>query len=927
MLLGASLWLGGVLVLALRFVSKERRFNSRLACENPTADEALEQLCRQCARSLRVREKVQVIETAEVDSPAVYGLRRKRLLLPVGLHEQLSVDELRHIFLHELAHIKRRDPELNWLLVLLQILHWFNPVLWFAFARIRADRELATDDLALAQARDRRSYGETILKVLEGLTPHRVLPGLVGIAESKAQIEGRIRAIARGGAAPRWRWAAAAAAVIIAGVALTNAREASQGKGINLLDRYPTTLKTGDTVPGRARPWKFTADDIFHVSGFNLEVGKQLRVETGVADLGIGHCPDGAVWAVLLPREDGKLTSTAAIKPEPIASVWLRFHPAEIIRLFPPENVTGIGSAELEERIRAIAQNKMTSSWQAGGRAMIPEPEDMTVDLDIRNGPRRFFDVNRIAQTAEYVAAFAEQTARRPAQPAYEPDLDTNCASVLSVVPPNGAKEVEPIQELRVVFDRRMNPYYVKLEWLAGGFQLNGSIQVGAEHKEFIIPVRLTPGEEHQLIVNRDRDREMWIATGRQPERKPSRSSRKGFLDADAVAANEFRWSFSTRAVVEKPGAAKPRVTKVSPASGATTPLLTFVEITFDQPMQSSDMLFPYLQKGAFDLGDGPGLIPDFDYDAAAHRFAFPVLLPPDNDARLILRGFYGANGMACDPVVLHYQTGADSLDPKYEEKARSAAKDASLAKLLNSMKEARARLNSGIITVQSIQMGMSKNAFQNIDAQTATFKWQGLDQVYADISGPMMSKAFILGCDGQTCWLYSEDGKGNKRLDQTPAAKTEKEITLVDPFSLAKRPVADALAEKGLVLASNAKLEGRSCYRVETWSVSQENMVSAIETQWWIDQGTSLPKQIVQHYAGGCQIVQFDYHELNQRIPNTAFQPPSAAGPDANPLHFGKEPGPGEQRFLLISDGSNGRMSGRIGFTGPNGRTSSGMN
>ena len=506
MRLAASAWLAGVLVLTLRFVCLERRFRRRLACCLPMSDEAAGQLLHECAQSLRVKESVRVIETAEVDSPAVYGFWRKRLLLPGGLREQLSADELRHILLHELAHIKRRDPELNWLLVLLQILHWFNPVLWFAFARVRADRELATDDLALAHTRerDRRSYGETILKVLEGLTQQRVLPGLVGIAESKAQMRARIRAIARGGACPRWRWAARAAAVIIAGVALTNARETGQNKGINLLERYPTSLTAGDAAPGNARPWQFTPEDIFQVSGFTLEVGKQLRVETGNSDLGIGHCADGAVWAVLIPREDGKLTSSAATNTESIANVWLRFHPAQINLIFPPEKVPGVGSVELEERMRAIAEAKFHSSWHAGNNAMIPEPKDLTVDVDTKGGPRRFFVVNKVAQTAEYVASFAGRSAERPAAPDPEPEVDTNCARVVSVSPPNGAKEVEPAQDLRISFDRPMNPYLVKLEWLAGGFQLNGSIQTGADHKEFIIPVRMTPGQEQKIRLNRE---------------------------------------------------------------------------------------------------------------------------------------------------------------------------------------------------------------------------------------------------------------------------------------------------------------------------------------------------------------------------------------------------------------------------------------
>jgi beta-lactamase regulating signal transducer with metallopeptidase domain len=920
MAVAASAWLAGAMVLGLRFLWLNHRFRRRLAGCLPVSDEPVRQLFKECAESLRVKERLLVIETEEVDSTAVYGLWRKRLLLPDGLREELSPGELRHVLLHELAHIKRRDPETNWLMAVLQILHWFNPVIWFAFARMRADRELATDDLALAHTRhgDRRSYGETVLKVLEGLAQRRPLPALVGIGESKAQIKERIRAIARGRVGPRWRWAARAVALVIAGVALTDARQESQNVAINLLERYPTSLTKGDAVPGRARPWQFTAEDIFQVSRFTLEVGKQLRVQAGASDLGIGHCADGAVWAVLIPREDGKLASPIVTNQETIAHVWLRFHPSQLNSIFPVETVSDAGAAGLEERMRAIAEAKMNSSWHAGNKVMIPEPKDMTVDVDTKGGPRRFFAVDKDARTADYVAAFAARSADPAARPAYEPEVDTNCARVVSVAPPNGAKDVAPVQELRIRFDRPMNPYCLKLEWLAGGFQLNGGIRVEADRKEFVIPVRLTPGQEQKLALNRDWMREM----------NPSRTSRTrgGFLDADLAAANEFRWSFQTKAAAAEPGAAKPRVVSVSPASGATTPVLTFVEIQFDQPMQPPDQRLPYQETKS--LMGGPNLIPSFDYDSAAHRFTIPALLKAEDDSRLTLRGFYSAQGAASDPVVLHYQAGAEALDSRYVERAKAAAKDPKLQKLLASMKEARARLKSGIETVQTIDLGMSKNAFNSIGAETATFKWQGADRVYADITGPMsMSRAFVLGSDGQTCWLYSEDEKGEKRLDQTAAAGTGREIVLVDPFELASRSVEEALEEQPLVWTSNARLEGRACCRVEKWDVNLDNFTYASQTQWWIDEATFLPRQLVQYRPGGCQMVRFDYQDLNQPLPDSAFRPPAAPGGDAHPLFFKKEAGPDERRFLRISDGSNGRMSGRIGWHGPGGTTSSGLN
>jgi hypothetical protein len=184
--------------------------------------------------------------------------------------------------------------------------------------------------------------------------------------------------------------------------------------GLNLLERYPTLLSEGDATGERARAWAFTAADLFQVSQFALAIGNDLRIETGPADLGVGHCVDGAVWAVLIPRENGTLTRQTADR-ENMAHVWLRFHPKEIARLFPPETVSAGGATNLSGQIRLIANAKMTSSWQAGGRAMIPEPKDMTVDVDTREGMRRFFIVDSAAPSARYVDAFEKRAVKAPA--------------------------------------------------------------------------------------------------------------------------------------------------------------------------------------------------------------------------------------------------------------------------------------------------------------------------------------------------------------------------------------------------------------------------------------------------------------------------------------------------------------------------------
>ena len=184
-------------------------------------------LLDECRNSLGVCQPLEVVETNLVASPALYGWRQPWLLLPEGLLQNFSYAELRHVFLHELAHVKRRDIAVNWLCTVLQIVHWFNPLVWLAFARMRADREVACDALALsvADAGEHRAYGHTILKLLEGFARPSELPGLVGILEDKNQMKRRIQMIAGGRGIRRSTVLALLLVLGLGAVALTDAQK------------------------------------------------------------------------------------------------------------------------------------------------------------------------------------------------------------------------------------------------------------------------------------------------------------------------------------------------------------------------------------------------------------------------------------------------------------------------------------------------------------------------------------------------------------------------------------------------------------------------------------------------------------------------------------------------------------------------------
>ncbi|HVU08641.1 MAG TPA: M56 family metallopeptidase [Verrucomicrobiae bacterium] len=132
--------------------------------------------------------------TANTMSPAVCGLFRPVILIPQSLADSFSDEQLRAVLLHELIHLRRRDVWVNFAQSLLQIVYWWQPLVWLANARIRRVREEAVDDAVMLSLRDKTEiYAPTLLEVAK-LAFRRPLAslGLVGILESRSALRQRI---------------------------------------------------------------------------------------------------------------------------------------------------------------------------------------------------------------------------------------------------------------------------------------------------------------------------------------------------------------------------------------------------------------------------------------------------------------------------------------------------------------------------------------------------------------------------------------------------------------------------------------------------------------------------------------------------------------------------------------------------------------
>jgi len=122
-----------------------------------------------------------------------WGGRRPVVLLPSGA-ETWPEDRLRSVLLHEMAHVKRRDWACHRLADVTCALYWFHPLVWLTARRLRAESEVACDDLVLSSGIAAPEYARHLLEIAGALP--RPLPGQSAIAMARTpHIQRRITMI------------------------------------------------------------------------------------------------------------------------------------------------------------------------------------------------------------------------------------------------------------------------------------------------------------------------------------------------------------------------------------------------------------------------------------------------------------------------------------------------------------------------------------------------------------------------------------------------------------------------------------------------------------------------------------------------------------------------------------------------------------
>ncbi len=215
-------WAVGVLLVLARIVRGAISLRAVAATSNRVEDGMFAAVKAAAMKAMQVNCPVVLLigsKLSRVAVPLTWGARCPVVVLPADATTWLE-DKLRASLLHEMAHVRRVDWLLQTVAHLICALYWFNPLVWLAARKMRAESETACDDLVLAAGMPAADYAQHLLDIaLCARDERRSVAVAVGMAQTP-KIEGRLRTVLALGLSRRPPTRRIISGVLVTGLAL-----------------------------------------------------------------------------------------------------------------------------------------------------------------------------------------------------------------------------------------------------------------------------------------------------------------------------------------------------------------------------------------------------------------------------------------------------------------------------------------------------------------------------------------------------------------------------------------------------------------------------------------------------------------------------------------------------------------------------------
>ena len=188
------LWLIGASFVIARMVVGRYSINRLVRKAIELGDESWRSVLDRESARLGVRAPVRLFESARVSTPLAAGFASPVILLPSGAGSWRP--EHREVVLrHELAHIAQGDAVVCVLSGIACAIYWFNPLVWIATRKLRAEQERTCDDRVITLGVPPADYAAHLLEVARSAR-NIGMHSFVSVAMARpSQLEGRLLAV------------------------------------------------------------------------------------------------------------------------------------------------------------------------------------------------------------------------------------------------------------------------------------------------------------------------------------------------------------------------------------------------------------------------------------------------------------------------------------------------------------------------------------------------------------------------------------------------------------------------------------------------------------------------------------------------------------------------------------------------------------
>lgn len=187
-----GLWFTGVLILSFRALGGWWVIRLLRLSRLERAPHRLLLRVDYLRRRMGIRRFVDLRLSNGIVNPLTAGVWRPWILLPVSALTSLSPEQIEVILSHELAHIRRADYFWNILQTVVETIFFFHPAVWWISRRVREERELCCDDIAVEMCSDPTLYAGALLRLEEERKNRLHLAMALDGHQSRAGLRARI---------------------------------------------------------------------------------------------------------------------------------------------------------------------------------------------------------------------------------------------------------------------------------------------------------------------------------------------------------------------------------------------------------------------------------------------------------------------------------------------------------------------------------------------------------------------------------------------------------------------------------------------------------------------------------------------------------------------------------------------------------------